>query len=610
MEPFIVNCDITNVKELFCREKEINSLISFARRKENVGIIGARRFGKTCLLKSMESYISEHPEINAIPVYFDVKSQTTIHKNTSEVYYTLASLVAKRMCEMGMLREGDFKLSRRCTLDVSTDFLDMKVQMSTWYPEYQQQALFSLADEASKNNKYVLLLLDEIDALLLDALNTASDFGRIRGAALDKSNKLKIWIAGTAPWKAITTNIGSPELNCGIKPIILSSSDAIDFNKMWESECSLIEDGELKDKLMSMADSVFGKTGGIPYYAKFIGSCFINGTIESLPDYTILRDYISEIYNSRFMTESERSVLNILSDGAKSFELIPDDVNALISKGLVSECNDSCFIVFGYMSDYLKAIASNATLQISSNIEKTERESIVDEIKRLWDSVIRSFQDAPFKPTGEDSINFDILKEECCNNSGLIAFSTSLCKLYYEGSEKGKRLPSDFYTHDFCNMIRALRNKSDHTSIEYEARQMSDKKLSSLINNGVWPYNKEHFICAQMNILKMFRAELIDMLNICKNNIARKEDNNTSRKFPQTLEDGKDYEGNIISVSNLHGTFLNVKCVQLTHPLHIVGRVGSLVEGDRVIFKAVKEQNIKDPNKSFWKAGDVRLKED
>ena len=159
-------------------------------------------------------------------------------------------------------------------------------------------------------------------------------------------------------------------------------------------------------------------------------------------------------------------------------------------------------------------------------------------------------------------------------------------------------------------MIRALRNKSDHTSIEYEARQMSDKKLSSLINNGVWPYNKEHFICAQMNILKMFRAELIDMLNICKNNIARKEDNNTSRKFPQTLEDGKDYEGNIISVSNLHGTFLNVKCVQLTHPLHIVGKVGSLVEGDRVIFKAVKEQNKIDPNKPFWKAGDVRLKED
>lgn len=610
MEPFIVNCDITNVNELFCRKKEINTLISYARRKENVGIIGARRFGKTCLLKSMESYVGEHSEINAIPVYFDVKSQTTIHKNTPEVYYTLASLLAKRMCEMGILCEGDFKLSRRCTLDVSTDFIDMKIQMSTWNPEYQQQALFSLADEASKKNKYVLLLLDEIDALLLDALNTASDFGRIRGAALDKSNKLKIWIAGTAPWKAITTNIGSPELNCGIKPIILSSSDASDFNKMWESECSLIENGELKKKLISIADSIFEKTGGIPYYAKYIGSCFINGTIEIMPDYTILRDYISEIYNNRFMTESERSILNILSNGAKSFESIPDDVNALISKGLVSKFNDSCSIVFNYMSDYVKAIASNAILQVSSNIEKTERESIVDEIKRLWDSVIRSFQDAPFKPTSEDSINFDILKEECSNNSGLIAFSTSLCKLYYEGSEKGKRLPSDFYKHDFCNMIRALRNKSDHILDEYEPKQMSDKKLSLLINNGVWPFEKDHFICAQMNILKMFRAELIDMLSICKKNTSRKEDSNIQQEISKILEDGKDYEGDIVSVSNQHGTFLNVKCLQHTHSLHIIGKIENLNEGDRVMFKAVKEQNIKDPNKVFWKAGDVRLKEE
>lgn len=610
MEPFIVNCDITNVNELFCREKEINSLISYARRKENVGIIGARRFGKTCLLKSMESYISEHPEINAIPVYFDVKSQTTIHKNTSEVYYTLASLVAKRMCEIGMLREGDFKLSRRCTLDVSTDFLDMKVQMSTWNPEYQQQALFLLADEASKNNKYVLLLLDEIDALLLDALNTASDFGRIRGAALDKSNKLKIWIAGTAPWKAITTNIGSPELNCGIKPIILSSSDVIDFKQMWDSECSLIGDEKLRDKLISMFDFVFEKTGGIPYYAKFIGSYFINGTIESLPDYTILRDYISEIYNSRFMTESERSVLNILSDGAKSFDSMPDDVNALISKGLVSKCGDSCFVVFGYMADYLKAIASNAILQVSYNIEKTERELIVDEIKRLRNNVTRLYKDAPFIPSPEDPIEFDILKIECCDDSGLMAFATSLCKLYYEGSGKGQLLPSDFYTHDFCKMIQALRNKYDHTSIEYRAKQMSESKLSSLINDGIWPYKKEHFKNAQMNVLKMFRDELILMQSSCKTNIVKQEDDFRNPKIPKILEDGKDYEGEIISVSNQYGTFLNVKCVQHTHPLHIIGRIGNLDEGDRVMFKAVKEQNKIDPNKSFWKAGDVRLKKE
>lgn len=609
MEPFIADCDITNVKDLFCREKEITSLISCARRKENVGIIGARRFGKTCLLKSMESYISEHPEINAIPIYYDVKSQTIIHKNTSEVYYTLASLLAKKMCEIGILQEGDLKLSRRCMLDVSTDFLDMKVQMSAWNPEYQQQALFALADEVSRNNKYVLLLLDEIDALLLDALNTASDFGRIRGAALDKSNKLKIWIAGTAPWKAITTNIGSPELNCGLKPIILSRSVEDDFKQMWKFECSLIEDEELRSKLMSMSDSVFEKTGGIPYYAKFIGSCFINGTIETLPDYTILRDYISEIYDSRFMTDSERSILHLLCNGPMCFESMPDDVNALISKGLVSKYNDSCSIVFDYMSDYLKAIASNTILQVSSNIEKTERELIVDEIKRLRNSVTQLYQDAPFIPAHGDPIEFDILKKECSDDSGLCAFATALCKLYYEGSDKGKRLPADFFTRDFCNMIRALRNKSDHTTLEYEARQMDDSKLSLLINNGIWPYKKEHFANVQMNVLKMFRDELIMMRNNYKKNISKQDKECAPILLSRGLEDGNDYEGTIVSVTNQYGTFLNIKCIQHSYPLHIVNRIGNISEGDRVLFKAVKEQNKKEPNKFFWKAGDVRLKE-
>ena len=57
MEPFIVNTDITDINDLYGRAKSIKILQSCASRKENAGIIGARRFGKTCLLKSMESLI-------------------------------------------------------------------------------------------------------------------------------------------------------------------------------------------------------------------------------------------------------------------------------------------------------------------------------------------------------------------------------------------------------------------------------------------------------------------------------------------------------------------------------------------------------------------------
>ena len=47
MEPFIVGIDITSTKDLFGRNREIETLISCAKRKGNAGIIGARRFGKT-----------------------------------------------------------------------------------------------------------------------------------------------------------------------------------------------------------------------------------------------------------------------------------------------------------------------------------------------------------------------------------------------------------------------------------------------------------------------------------------------------------------------------------------------------------------------------------
>ena len=56
--PFQVK-DISNPSELFGREKLLENLVVAARLKQNTNIIGARRFGKTCVLKSVSTLLKE-----------------------------------------------------------------------------------------------------------------------------------------------------------------------------------------------------------------------------------------------------------------------------------------------------------------------------------------------------------------------------------------------------------------------------------------------------------------------------------------------------------------------------------------------------------------------
>lgn len=606
MEPFIVCKEINDIECLYGRSKAINTLKSCAKRRENVGIIGARRFGKTTILKSMQSYLDSHTEINALPIYY---TPTNIHKKTFEVYSTLAALLAKKMYESKIIEEGPFNLSKRLVLDVSSDMLEMKIQISSWHEEYQRQSLFYLVDKLYEKGKYVILLLDEIDSLLLEALGTASDFMSIRDYA-DKTDKLKIWIAGTTPWKSITSDVGSPELNCGLTPITLSSMEKDDFNVMWEDECSLIEDNNLCKELISLKDKVYVKTGGVPFYAKFIGSSFLNGSIQEMPDYSILRDHLCEIYESRFMSNLERSALIALSKGPKVYaDIIPEGITSLKAKGLVEKNKNEYRIVFEYLADYVKAICSNTTLEASPDVESKEREMMVAEIVRLWDGVIKAYKEnAPFIPSSRDTIEFSVLEKPCTDDGSLKAFATSLCILYYEGSDLGKRLPSNFYNHDFCKIIRSLRNKSDHGDNKYEARIMDDDKLYSLINNGIVPFNVDHFKYIQSTLLYMFRKELELMLN---NSPQNKNRNGTkpivSEIKRESLEDGKSYEGIIVKVSDQYDTVLKVKCTLFPFPLQINSQREDLLEDEKVIFTAVSRPNMKDPSKLFWMADDVHL---
>lgn len=514
MEPFIYSVDIADINLLYGRKKQIDTLISCAKRRGNAGIIGSRRFGKTCLLKSMESYLNCHPEIQAYPIFFDVKTQTGSHKNTSEVYRNLAAKLAAKMCSDHIIDEGTLKISRRCSLDISTEQLDMCIQMSKWDSEYQKNTLFSLADIVSKKDKYVLLLLDEIDYLLLEAFESPSDFFRIRGAATDSSNNLKFWVAGIAPWKEMCTDIGSPQLNCGLESITLDPLSKEDFSTMWEHECSLVKNENMQKVLLSLEDSAFNKTGGVPYYAKAIGAHILNTHTTAAPTYQFLRDHLSQLVNNRFMPDNEKGALFTLCDGAETFDVLPDSISGLMAKGLVRKDGISYSIGIGYLADYIKACKEDENAEDTDDNEQQELNSLVDEIIRLRIDVNQRYKDnEPFTASVEDPREFNVLKILCQNEADIDAFSGSVYKLYYEGSNMGSLLPVGFQYGEFDNMVRALRHMFNHRNYEPVKGAMSNETLLRIINNGVEPYKNKDFKHIQKVVLNGFHSELLKMLS-------------------------------------------------------------------------------------------------
>ena len=599
MEPFIVGVDITDVNQLFGRKCQIDILLSCAKRKSNAGIIGARRFGKTCLLKSLESYLNVHTEYNVYPLYFDPK-KTGISKDTPEVYRTLTAILASKMCKDNLLSEGEYRISRRCTLDISDDILDMVVQMKEWKSEYQKEALFSLSEVIATNNRYVLLLLDEIDYLLQEAFNSPADFSRIRGAATEKDCKLKFWVAGVSSWSSLCTNIGSPELNCGLENITLSLPTEDDFSNMWKYECSMIGDTETRDNFLSMHNEIYAKTGGIPYYAKYLGSHMIINKSHSIPNYEVIRDYLAEIVNSRFMSDVERSVLFQLAKGEMVINNIkPDGLNGLIAKGLLRIEGNTYSIGIGYLADYLNARKQDLTITNSEDIEIQELCSLVDQISSLRRNVNVEFKGhEPFVSSIEDPNEFKTLKIVCHDEPTMDAFSGSIYKLFYEGSNSGRNLPDGFINRNFSNMVRALRHLYNHR--DCEPTSMSTDMLLRLISRGRMPFKQDDFFFMQKSMLNAFHAELLEMLNLKSKSLSVAK---PSSSFSPKLVSGifkKGLYGNKDSVEQDY--WGNIQEVRST-------RSGeTIVDGDLVEYTLCREPHRNPAKEWFYYAEDVHLK--
>ena len=97
------------------------------------------------------------------------------------------------------------------------------------------------------------------------------------------------------------------------------------------------------------------------------------------------------------------------------------------------------------------------------------------------------------------------------------------------------------------------------------------------------------------------------------NSALEKEEKKKASKAESTkaLEEGQTYTGQVIEVKDYYGRIRKrVKCSNHPQPLEIRDEfLSDYYEGDVVTFTAKKEANRRDPNKSFWYATNIQVKE-
>lgn len=446
MEPFITGEDIEVRENLFGRDKEIETLSSIARRHEIAGIVAPRRFGKTCALKTMRTILRETNE-DAYPVFFSAHDYG-VRNCTDESYCRLAAAIATQMCRDGILPEGEFVLYRKTPVVISSEEIENYESFQELSSERQREAFIRLAEHlrrsADNPHKYLLLLLDEVDYLLLTAFESPDDFQRLRTAATQKQALVKFWVAGPASWKSMCNSVGSPGLNCGLQNISLPPLQHEDFIKMWEKECSTIDDVAVKEKTMSTIEYAFKKSGGVPFYAKFIGRQFqIQPDAPVDPPYLIVRDYLKEMFDNRFFTKEERSIMRRLSRKPINFgNSAAEGVKLLIDKGLARESGEYVELSMDYLADYLRACDIEVGSCEEERVEESETVKI-NELVNSINSIIGDINDTylakkhkfVFESPGSALSDDERIRMVCRSKEDFGDFLAVVYSMYYERSK-------------------------------------------------------------------------------------------------------------------------------------------------------------------------------
>lgn len=521
--PFQVK-DICNPQELYGREKLIENLVVAAKLKQNTNIIGARRFGKTCVLKSVCTLLKEQDDISVYPVYIDIK--TSDIKGTDAVYRYLIGILVESLYNNGLFTDTEKFGSVEITPcgDWTEIAESLEHLSSTRIQSIFQRLVYWLADLLDKT---ILFMIDEYEYLFKYALDSTSGFMKLRTMSSDilanGARPFCFWLTGATPWDQLISEVpGSGEANTisGYEYVTPLKKDA--FMSMWRNECNLVEDSTVKELLLHNNEFAYEKSGGVPFYGKNVIGSFILKN-RALPDYTECKGYFQELTNKALNT-GEYSILKDLAIAPRKLP-ISNNFESLKNKGIITiKSKEMYFLPIGFMKDFILAELSDkksTSLPESHNLMK----SITDTIELINKQRINFKKKVIFVPTIDGASLEHDLRTPCYTKEQLSDFASALYKYFYERLKINKEEFGKFLYGRFGKCVDIARHSigGGHEMDHFDQHQYQFSRADlyvEIMGSANEISTSQEYYKFQIEMLKRFKATLEAMFKSIKENKA------------------------------------------------------------------------------------------
>lgn len=521
---FLPRKEIVNPISLFGREEIMTQLLHLANNKYCVSITGLRRFGKTSVLRCVETSLRENIDSKVYPIFFDFKEVGSIITGTDNVFrYMISCFVAR------LFNDGNFSetlIFKGISIKSSAEWEDVFEQLEN-VSAVRIQGVFEeiILFFSEYLEKTILFLFDEYEWLFRFSFDKPVGFMKLRNfSSKIMSNGISpfsFWISGSISWEYLCTLTGSGELNViDAPPMYLGPISELSFIQMWEKEISELD--VCTDETKNAVDFAYQASGGIPFYGKMIGSYISSQKIN--PDYNLLKPYFVELVSS--LQNEEKFILYEIAKLPRNYKN-SKYLLELIDKGLLIKKGKNYEVRIGFLRDFIRA-----TIAIENLTEyiTPESEILADKITVLISNINETHSNKRntyiFEPVNDEAALIKDLRTPCYSLETFSDFASSLYKILFERTKDNNntkaKLPTIYKRNNqFIEIVDIMRHSlgGGHLMGTFSQRPNQLAKadmLFILMGTKNEPSTSEEFYALQIATLNMFEAELTNLNHIVR----------------------------------------------------------------------------------------------